>query len=107
MSFGFLALAPLLGFGLKTARTARDDRASAQIARTLIEEARQGTPMKSPVYLDDQGVPCNPSQAAFVVQPATQATANSTPELTLRITPVGAPGRARVYAVVLPVAEQN
>jgi hypothetical protein len=28
-------------------------------------------------------------------------------QLALRITPVGDPGRARVYAVVLPVAAEN
>jgi type II secretory pathway pseudopilin PulG len=43
LSFGFLTLAPLLALGLKTARHARDDRATAQIAQTLIEDAKQGT----------------------------------------------------------------
>ncbi len=107
MSFSFLTLAPLLGLGMKTARLARDDRASAQIARTLVEEAKQGTLGTSTAYLDDQGTPCSPVDAAFVVQPVTQATGNAASQLTLRVTPVGAPGRARVYAVVLPVANQN
>jgi 2-keto-3-deoxy-6-phosphogluconate aldolase len=107
MSFSFLTLGPLLGLGMKTVRLARDDRASAQIARTLIEEAKQGTLGAGPVYLDDQGAACSPVSAAFVVQPVTQAAGNSASQLTLRVTPVGAPGRARVYAVVLPVAEQN
>ena len=42
LSFGFLTLAPLLALGLKTARLARDDRAAAQIAQTMIEEAQAG-----------------------------------------------------------------
>jgi uncharacterized protein (TIGR02598 family) len=107
MSIGFLTLAPLMGFGLKTSRWARDDRASAQIARTLTEEAKQGTLGSGPAYLDDQGAACSPLNAAFVVQPVTQAAGNSASQLALRITPVGAPGRARVYAVVLPVAAEN
>ena len=107
MSLSFLALAPLLGFGMKAARWARDDRASAQIARTLMEEGRQGTLGTAIVYLDDQGTACSPLNAAFVVQPVTQATGNLASQLTLRVTPVGAPSRARVYAVVLPVADQN
>ena len=107
LSFSLLTLGPLLGMGMKTVRLARDDRASAQIARTLIEEAKQGTLGTNTVYLDDQGTACSPLTAAFVVQPVTQATGNSASQLTLRVTPIGAPGRARVYAVVLPVADQN
>jgi uncharacterized protein (TIGR02598 family) len=106
MSVGFLTLAPLMGFGLKTSRWARDDRATAQIARTLTEEARQGTLGSGTACLDDQGAACNPLDAAFVVQPVTHV-AGSASQLTLRVTPVGAPGRARVYAVVLPVAAEN
>jgi len=107
LSFSLLTLAPLLGLGMKTARLARDDRASAQIARTLVEEAKQGTLGTNTAYLDDQGTACSPPDAAFVVQPVTQATGNAASQLALRVTPVGAPGRARVYAVVLPVADQN
>jgi uncharacterized protein (TIGR02598 family) len=107
LSFSFLTLASLLGFGMKTARMARDDRASVQIARTLIEKARQGTLGTGPAYLDDQGTACNSNSAAFIVQPVTQVVPNSVPQLMLRVTPVGAPSRARVYAVVLPVANQN
>ncbi len=107
MSVGFLTLAPLMGLGLKTSRWARDDRASAQIARTLTEEAKQGTLGTGPVYLDDQGAACTPLSAAFIVQPVTQAAGSSASQLALRVTPVGAPGRARVYAVVLPVGAEN
>ena len=107
MSFSFLTLGPLLGLGMKTARLARDDRASAQIARTVVEEAKQGTLGTGPVYLDDQGTATSPLHAAFVAQSVTQSAANSATQLTLRVTPVGAPNRARVYAVVLPVADQN
>lgn len=107
LSFSLITLGPLLGMGMKTIRLARDDRASAQVARTLIEEAKQGTLGTSAVYLDDQGTACSPLTAAFVVQPMTQVAGNSASQLTLRVTPMGAPGRARVYAVVLPVADQN
>ena len=102
MSVGFLTLAPLMGFGLKTSRWARDDRISAQIARTLAEEEKQGTLGSAATYLDEQGQPCRPQDAAFVAQAVTQEVGNSASELTLRVTPVGAPGHARVYAVVLP-----
>jgi type II secretory pathway pseudopilin PulG len=107
MSFGLLTLAPLLGLGLKTARHARDDRASAQIARTLIQEAKQGTLGAGTLYLDNQGAACNPLGAAFTAQPTTLAMGVSTSRLTLLVTPIGAPDRARVYAVVLPVPAQN
>jgi len=63
MSFGFLTMAPLLGLGLKTARLARDDRATAQIAQTLIEEAEQGTLPSGTVYLDIQVNLCRSPEA--------------------------------------------
>jgi type II secretory pathway pseudopilin PulG len=107
MSIAFLTLAPLMGMGLKSSRWARDDRLSAEIARTFVEEAKQGAPPASPAYLDDQGAACAPQNAAFVVQSVTQAAGNSASQLTLRVTPVGAPKRARVYAIVLPVAAEN
>jgi uncharacterized protein (TIGR02598 family) len=103
MSFGFLAMAPLLSVGLKTARLARDDRATAQIAQTLIEEARQGTLASGTVYLDIQGAPLNSaSTAAYSAQSTSQPVAgsNSLTQMTLQITPVGAPDRTRIYAVV-------
>jgi len=107
MSFSFLTLAPLLGLGMKTARFAGDDRGSALLARTLVQEARQGTLGIVPQYFNDQGAACTPLEAAFMVQPVTQAIGNSASQLTLRVTPLGAPDRARVYAVVLPASVQN
>jgi hypothetical protein len=107
MSFGLLTLAPLLGLGMKTARFAAADSGSALIARTLVQEARQGTLGTAPQYFDDQGAVCNPLDAAFMVQPVTQVIGNSASRLTLRVTPLGAPGRMRVYAVVLPAGAQN
>ncbi len=107
LSCGFLTLAPLLALGLKDARLARNDRVTAQIAQTVIEEARQGISVTGTSYLDFEGGPCNPSEAAYTAQTV------STPiegnpllnRLTVRLTPLGAPDRARTYAVVLPAAE--
>ncbi len=107
LSLAIVTLAPLLGVGLKNSRGARNDRISAQIARTLTEEARQGTLGTSPVYLDDQGAACSPLNAAFVAQPVMRSAGNVGSQLALRVTPVGAPGRARVYAVVLPTGAEN
>ena len=101
--FGLLTLAPLLALGLKTARLARDDRGTVQIAQTLIEEARQGTLATGTVYLDIQGTPLNSAQtAAYTAQTTSQPVAgnSSLTSLNLQITPVGAPGRTRIYAVV-------
>jgi uncharacterized protein (TIGR02598 family) len=102
-SFCFLSLVPLLALGLKTARLARNDRCSAQIAQTLIEEAKQGTLASGTVYLDSQGALLqSPQTAAFTAQSSSQATATSPAltQMTLRVTPLGAPDRARIYAVV-------
>jgi uncharacterized protein (TIGR02598 family) len=111
MSFGFLALVPLLALGTKTARQARDNRATTQIAQTLIEEARQGTLFPGTIYLDDQENPCPRAEAIYTVQatlqpitggPADMAGTSFPTRLTLQVTPRGAPDRARIYAVVLP-----
>lgn len=106
MSFGFLALLPLLALGTKTARQARDNRATTQIAETLIEEAKQGTLSSGTTYLDAQDNPCSRVQAIYTVQTTFQAVTGagiaSPTRLTLRVTPMGAPDRARIYAVVLP-----
>jgi Tfp pilus assembly protein PilV len=107
ISLALLTLAPLMGMGLRDSAWARDDRVSAQIARTLAEEARQGTLGSGPAYLDNQGAACSPVAAAFIAQPVTRTSENSAPQLSLRITPVGAPGHARFYAVVLPVGVEN
>jgi uncharacterized protein (TIGR02598 family) len=110
MSFGFLALVPLLALGAKTARQAHDSRATTQIAQTLIEEARQGTLSSGVICLDGQGNPCSPAQAIYTVQallqpvagnPASATGAASSTRLTLRVTPTGAPDHARIYALVL------
>jgi type II secretory pathway pseudopilin PulG len=107
ISFGFLALAPLLVLGLGSAHLARENRATAQIAATLIEEAKQGTLGTAPVYFDSTSQPCSLNQAAYAVQPAEQTvaiTGGTAPliRLTLRVTPIGMPGAARTYADVFP-----
>jgi hypothetical protein len=107
VSFAFVTLAPMTGFGLRASAWAREDRLSAQIARTLTEEERQGTLGTSPVYLDAQGAASTPLNAAYIAQPVTQAAGTSASQLALRVTPVGAPGRARIYAVVLPAGAEQ
>jgi len=107
LSLAIVTLGPLLGMGLKTSSNARDDRMSAQIARSFAEQAKQGALGSGTVYLNYQGLACNPPSAAFVVQPVIQSAGGVGSQLALRVTPVGAPGRARVYAVVLPVAAEN
>jgi uncharacterized protein (TIGR02598 family) len=106
LSFGFLSLAPLLALGLKSARQARDNRATAQIAQTLVEEARQGTLPSGAIPLDFQGQTCDPALAIYTAQ-ATSVLVTAGPggaanltRLTLRIAPLGAPDRVRIYAVV-------
>ncbi len=107
MSFGFLALAPLLVLGLNVTRTARANEAAAQIATTLVEQAKQGTVSGGLLYFDSAGQPCAAGQGAYsalaTVQP-TAAVGTATPlsRLTLRVTPLGAPGEARTYADVFP-----
>ena len=104
LSFGFLAMAPLLAVGIKSARLARDDRASSQIAQTLIEEAKQGTLSGGPIYMDDQGNACGYAQASFSATTSTLM-APFLSHVTIQVTPVGAPNRARTYAVVLPTPQ--
>jgi uncharacterized protein (TIGR02598 family) len=107
-SFGFLSLAPLLVLGLKTARQARDDRGAAQIAQTLIEEAKQGTLASGTNYFDDQGGALNSANSARIAAYSAQSTSQNAParpfltRLNLQITPLGAPDRKRIYAVVFP-----
>src|SRR5271155_5438300 len=104
LSFTFLTLAPLLALGLKTARLARDDRATAQIAQTLTEEARQGTLASGTVYLDIQGTVLPSAQtSAYTAQSISVASYEgntSLTQMTLRVTPLGAPDCVRTYAVV-------
>jgi uncharacterized protein (TIGR02598 family) len=110
LSFGFLALAPLLAVGLKTARHAQDDRATAQIAQTLMEDARQGTLPPGTVYVDIQGTAltsANSTQTAAYTAQSTSVTpyqgSASLTQMTLRVTPLGAPDRVRTYAVVYQI----
>lgn len=105
LSFGFLALISMMALGLKTARQIRDNRTSAQIAQTLVEEARQGTLPSGTLYLDLQGGSCSPAQAAYMAQTTLQPAAPFLARLTLRVTPLGAPDRARIYAVVYPAPQ--
>ncbi len=92
LSFGFLALAPLLALGLT----------SAQIAATLIEQAKQGTLATGTIYLDSGSNPCASNQAAYAVLGTSTPLSAGTTRLALRVTPVGAPGSARIYADVFP-----
>ena len=102
LSFGLLSLTPLLIVGLKTARMAQNNRETAPIAQSLIEEAKQGTLSTGTAYLDAQGAPAIANSAAYSAQSAFQSVTGSPTltRLTLRITPLGAPNRARIYAVV-------
>ena len=102
MSFGFLTLASLLAVGLKTACQARDDRASTQIAERQIEEAKQGTLAAGTTYLDVEGNPSTSARAFASQATFLQLTGGTVLQrLTLRVTPLGAPDRARTYVVVL------
>ena len=102
LSSAFLILAPLLALGFKSARLARDNRATAEIAQTLIEKAQQGTLSAGTAALDLQGNVCASNQAAYTEKSTlTPLTGNnSLTRLTLQVTPVGAPDRVRTYAVV-------
>ena len=106
MSFGFLALVPLLALGLQTARIAHDDRSTAQIAQTFIEEAKEGNLLPGTTYLDIQGNTSTSAGAAYSAQASLLPVSSNAllTQLTLRITPLDAPGRARTYAVVLPAS---
>jgi uncharacterized protein (TIGR02598 family) len=102
ISFGLLTLVPLLALGMKSSRFARDDRTTGQIAQTLVQQAEQGTLGAAPLYYDETGAASSVSGAAFTAQAAIQPYATSLSQVTLRITPIGAPERARTYAVVFP-----
>jgi uncharacterized protein (TIGR02598 family) len=107
LSFGFLALAPLLAVGLKTARLTQDNRGTALIAQSLMEEAKQGTLSAGTAYFDFQGNPINSPQAAYSAQSTLLPVTGSATliRLTLRITPLGAPDRARTYAAVFSATQ--
>ena len=101
MSFGFLAVAPLLAVGINGARLARETRVTAQIAATLTEEAKQGTLTPGAAYFDSASNPCAAAQAAYIVQETIAPVAGSAlSRLTLSI---ASPGNAtRIYADVFP-----
>jgi hypothetical protein len=73
----------------------------------MAEEEKQGTLGAGPAYLDDQGAACSPLSAAYIVQPVVQGAGSAASQLLLQVTPVGAPQRAWVYAVVLPVGAEK
>ncbi len=101
-SFGVLSLAPVMGLGLTSAREARDRQLGAQIAETLADQAREGALPAGTSTFDDQGETCAAASARF------QSTATETTlpgnciRVLIKITPVNAPNRPVVYAVVLP-----
>jgi uncharacterized protein (TIGR02598 family) len=102
LSFGFLTLAPLLALGLKSARSAQDDRATAQIAQTLMQEVQQGTLAPGTNYFDFEGNTCSSAQAAYTAQSTSQAVTGSASltRTSVQVTPLGAPDHARTYALV-------
>ncbi len=104
LSFGFLTIAPLLTLGLNTARVSHVGRDSAQIAQSLIEEAKQGTLSAGTSYLDFQGNPANSATAVYTAKSAFSSVSGSSTltRLTLQITPMGAPSHTQTYAVVIP-----
>ncbi len=67
-----------------------------------MQDAQQGVPVTGTVYLDFNGAPCNSSQAAFTALSTVQTVTGdaSLTRMTLQVTPVGAPDRARTYALV-------
>jgi hypothetical protein len=105
MSFGMLALMPLLAVGLKAAHDSNGERDTAQIAETLVEQAKQGS-LAATTYLDFQGNSCAPAEAAYTAQATSQAEPTNArlARLTLRLVPAGDPNRARTYVVVFAPA---
>ncbi len=112
LSFGFLSLIPLLALGLKDSRIARDNHIATEIVQTLTQEAKQNVLTAGTTMFDIEGNPCsNSSQATYRVVATSSPLATdvggslSTEALsrwTLRVVPVGAPDRARTYAIVVP-----
>ncbi len=109
MSFGFLSLAPLLVVGLNGARLARETRATAQIAATLVEEGKQGKLAAGTAYFDSALHACASAQAAYTAQSTLvpfdlggEAGGNSLTRLTMRIAPRGPSSAARTYVDVFP-----
>ncbi len=102
LSFGVLSLIPLMALGLKSARLAREERAAAHIAQTLIDETKEGTTPAAMLYLNSDGNPADPSAASYRVESTVQPVPGSSlSRLTLRVIPTGSPDHARTYAVLL------
>ena len=105
LSFGFLSIVPLVDLGLNSAREGRAHRATAQIAETLMDEARQGTLVGGTAYFDDRETSC-PSTvgAAYCVQTtlATDVATTGLTRLTVQVTPLATPNRSQFYAVMFP-----
>jgi type II secretory pathway pseudopilin PulG len=102
LSFGFLSLAPLVGLGLASARQARDGQLTAQIATTLVQQAREGTLTTGSGYCDDQGATCASTSACYQTLTTETILAGNCTRLTIQVTPVGNPTRSQDYAVILP-----
>jgi hypothetical protein len=103
MSFGFLAVAPLLAVGMNGARLARETRMTAQIAATLTEEAKQGTLAPGPAYFDSASNPCAAAQAAYTVQESVAPVGVAGSALSRLTLSIASPGNAtRIYADVFP-----
>jgi type II secretory pathway pseudopilin PulG len=105
MSFGFLALAPLLVVGMKGAQAARETRTSAVIATGLAEQARQGVAVTGRLYFDSAGQSCAVASAAYLAQATVQPLSPPATTLSiasLRVTPLGRPANVRTYADVFP-----
>jgi hypothetical protein len=97
-----LSLGPLVGLGLTSARQARDNQLTAQIAQTLTEQAREGTLTSGSGYCDDQGAVCTSTGAYYQTQTTETMLAGNCTRVTIQITPIGNPNRLQEYAVVLP-----
>ncbi len=111
LSFGFLSLIPLLGLGLKESRISRDNHIATEIVQTLTQEAQQNNLTAGTTSFDFQGNPCGSNLAAYHVEAASSPLATDAggslsgsplSRWTLRVVPVGAPDRARIYAIVVP-----
>ena len=108
MSFGFLALVPLLALGLTGSRAAHQNRLTSQIAATYIEEAKQGNYAAGNLYLDASGASCPASQAAYVVQETVTPVNDSTGapgllnKLSLTVSPRLSSGSKQVYVELVP-----
>ena len=100
LSFGLLSMVALMEVGLRSARVAHDKRDTTQIAQTLIEEGKQGTLAHGTSYLDFEGNPVSSTSAAYTAVSTFSSVPGNLTRITLLITPVGAPTRARTFAAL-------